>query len=180
MAHLDTSPVVRCSVWIPVSTPALEEIERVTRLAHRRGGGPRFRPHLTLLSGAETTQADAELKLKHLAARLEPFEVKLGPVEWDSDYFRCLYVAAAASDALTASQRAAYDVFEMNPPPPFRPHVSLLYGSLGEPLQKELAKEAGGRIDVAFRVDRIELVNASPSVPVTGWRALAEKPLGKG
>ena len=177
MAHRDTSPIVRCSVWIPVAGPALDKVQHVIHVVHRRGGGPGFHPHLTLLSGAETTQADAELKLKHLALQVRPFEIKLGRVEWRNEYFRCLYVSAAMSEALAAARRAAYEVFEMNPPPPYEPHVSLLYGNLDEALKKELAQEAGGSVDVAFEAAGVQLVNASPSVPVTAWRTLAERPL---
>jgi hypothetical protein len=66
----------------------------------------------------------------------------------------------------------------MNPPPPFEPHVSLLYGNLDEALQRELAAEAGGRLDLKFTATAVQLVNASPSVPVAGWKMLAERRLG--
>jgi 2'-5' RNA ligase len=175
VAHIDTSPIVRASLWILPTGGALDQIQHLTHLVHRRGGGPRFKPHLTLLSGIERTQADAELKLKHLAFRIRPFEIRLGRIEWRQEYFRCLYATAALSPELAAAQREAYEVFEMNPPPPFEPHVSLLYGSLDEALKKELAGEAGGSLDVSFNATAVHLVNASPSVPVTGWKALAER-----
>jgi 2'-5' RNA ligase len=178
MAHIDTSPIVRASVWIRPAGEALDRLQHVIHVVHRRGGGPRFQPHLTLLSGSETTQADAEVKLKRLASRLQPFEIRLGRIEWRAEYFRCLYAAAEPSAELAAAQRAAYDAFEMNPPPPFEPHVSLLYGNLDEALKKELAAEAGGKLDVSFTATAVHLVNASPSVPVTGWKTLAERHFG--
>jgi len=174
MAHQDNTPIVRSSVWIVPAGDALTRIEKLMRRMHARTGGPRFKPHLTLLTGSETTQADAGLKLKHLAARLKPFEIALDRIEWQRDYFRCLYLAAKATSELAAAQRAAYEVFEMNPPPPFTPHVSLVYGDVDEALKRELAAEAGSRLEVGFTATAVELVNASPSVAVTGWKTLAE------
>ena len=178
MTHHDDSPVVRSSVWIVPAGDALDRIEKIVHKIHPRGGGPRFKPHLTLLSGSETTRADAELKLKHLAARLRPFEITLNRIEWRNEYFRCFYLAAELTAELATAQRAAYEAFEMNPPPPFEPHVSLLYGSLDEKLKKELAAEAGGSVDIRFAATAVQLVNASESVPVTGWKTLAERRLG--
>jgi len=175
MAHKDDTAVVRSSVWIVPAGEVLDRIERIVHKIHPRGGGPRFKPHLTLLSGSETTQADAELKLKHLAARLRPFEIRLDRIEWRDEYFRCLYLAAELTPELAAAQRAGYETFEMNPPPPFEPHVSLLYGNLDERLKKELAEEAGSSVDLRFAATGVQLVDASPSVPVTGWKTLAER-----
>ena len=148
-------------------------------LVHRRGGGPRFKPHLTLLSGIETTHADAELKLKHLASRIRPFEIRLGRIEWRHEYFRCLFISAIPSEELAAAKREAHEAFEMNPPPPFEPHVSLLYGNIDEALKEELAAAAGGSLEVSFKAAAVRLVNASPGVPVTAWRTLSERPLAK-
>jgi len=174
MAHRDESPVTRASVWIVPADEAFARIEKLIHRVHPRGGGPRFKPHLTLLAGSETTLADAELKLKHLAARLRPFEIRLGRIGWRREYFRSLYVSVEPTAELAAAQRVAYEVFEMNPPPPFEPHVSLLYGNLDEKLAQELAEDAGGSVDIVFTATAVQLVNASPSVPVTGWKTLAE------
>ena len=177
MAHIDTSPVIRGAVWLQPNGDALDKILKTIHRVHRRGGGPSVRPHITLLSGMETTQASAELKLKHLALRLKPFSIRLGKIDWKRDYFKALFATAEASDELAAAQLAAYDAFDMKPAPKFEPHLSLLYGDLDEALQKELAAEAGG-LDVAFEVTAVHLVNASPSVPVTGWKELAQHKFG--
>ncbi|HUF82800.1 MAG TPA: 2'-5' RNA ligase family protein [Burkholderiales bacterium] len=178
MTPIDTTDVVRASVWIRPAGEALESIVKASRLVHKRAGGPEVYPHLTLLKGIETTRANAELKLKHLASRLKPFSVHLGRIAWQRDYFRCLYATVAMNQELAAAQRTAHEVFEMNPPELFEPHVSLLYGSLDEAQQKELAKEAGGSLHVSFEAKAVYLVTAALSVPVAEWRTLAEHPLG--
>ena len=178
MAHIDKSEIVRAAVWIRPTGDALERIEKVARLAHKHGGGgPHVQPHVTLLSGMETTLTSAGVKLKHLAARVKPFTVRLGAIEWRQDYFRCLYATVELSDELAAAQRDAYDAFEMKPAPPFEPHLSLLYGNVDEAVKKKLAAEMGGKLDVAFEFHVLHLVNASMGVPATEWHTLAEHAL---
>ncbi len=179
MAHIDTSEVVRASVWIRPTGDALDQIQKVSRLAHRHGGGSQVQPHVTLLFGMETTRASAGLKLKHLAARMQPFTIRLGKIAWRQDYFHCLYAAVESSPELAAAQRDAYDAFEMKPAPPFEPHLSLLYGNLDAAVKKKLAAESGGTLDLAFEVHAVHLVNASMGVPVTEWRTLAEHALAR-
>jgi hypothetical protein len=65
----------------------------------------------------------------------------------------------------------------MNPPPPYEPHLSLLYGKLDAATKKRLAGEAGGKLDIAFEVNTVHLVNATQSVPVSEWHTLAEHEL---
>ena len=179
MAHSDTSEVIRASLWLRPAGDALETINKAVRLAHKHGGGPLMQPHVTLLSGMETTKLSAETKLKRLATRIKPFTVKLGKIEWRDDYFRCLYAAAEPGKELAAAQRDAYDAFDMNPAPPFEPHLSLVYGNLDAAAKKKVAAELGGKLTVSFEVQAVYLVNASMGVPATEWRTLAEHALAR-
>ena len=180
MAHIDASEILRGAIWLRPTGDALERINKAVRVAHKHGGGTPMQPHVTLLSGMETTRASAELKLKHLASRLKPFTVKLGRIEWRADYFRCLCAAVELSAELAGAQRDAYDAFEMKPAPPFEPHLSLLYGNLDEATKKKLAAQLGGKLDVSFEVRALHLVNASMGVPASEWRTLAEHTLTRG
>jgi 2'-5' RNA ligase len=177
MAHIDTSEIIRASVWLKPGGDALERIQKIVRALHKEGGGPLVPPHVTLLTGAETTRANAELKLKHLAARLRPFRIKLGKIESREEYFRSFYAVVEANGDLAAAQREAYDAFDMNPPPPYEPHLSLLYGKLDPATRKKLADEVGAKLDIAFEVRALYLVNSIQSVPVSDWHTLAEHEL---
>ena len=174
MAHIDTSEVIRASVWVRPIGEALDRIREVTRRLSVRPRGPEVEPHLTLLSGIETTRVDAGVKLKRLASRLSPFSVRLGKIDWRADYFRCLYVAVARTPGLLAAQRAAHDAFDMNPPDPFKPRLSLFYGTLDDELERDLAEATGGSLDVSFTATAVQLVSAAPGVPVAQWRTLTE------
>src|SRR5438477_7615859 len=66
LAHIDTSNIIRGAVWIRPAGGALDKIQKVMHSLHKRGDGPQFPPHVTLLEGLETTHANAEIKLKKL------------------------------------------------------------------------------------------------------------------
>jgi 2'-5' RNA ligase len=175
MAHIDTSNIVRASVWIRPTGDALERIVRAIRVAHRNTNGPPVQPHVSLLGGIETTLASADLKLKHLAARLKPFEIRLGDIDWRDEYYRCLFVEVETSEPLEQAHRLAHEVFEMMPPDPFEPHVSLAYGNVDESLKESIAEALNGTMDLVFTATAVALVNASESVPIPEWRTLVEK-----
>ena len=68
MGHLDTSEIIRASVWIRPTGEALDRILEVTRRLTTRKEGPGVPPHLTLLSGIETTRARMPSASSMLAA----------------------------------------------------------------------------------------------------------------
>ena len=177
MAPIDTSEIIRASVWLKPTGEALERIMKVMRALHQEAAGPQVPPHITLLTGAETTRASAALKLKHLAARVKPLRIKLGKIEAGGEYFRALFAVVEANGDLAAAQREAYDAFDMQPAPPYAPHLSLVYGKLDDAARRKLTDAAGGKLDVAFEVRTLYLVNSSSSVPVADWRTLAEHAL---
>ena len=175
MAHIDTSSIIRGSIWIQPTGEALHKIDAAMRGVHKRVGGPRFKPHLTLLMGIETTQEQAEQSLRKLALHVKPFTVQLSRIGWRHDYYRCLFVTVELTEDLAAAHRIAHEVFDMNPPDPFVPHISLLYGDIHEPLQRQLAQEAGGSVDASFVATGVQLTNANLDRPVTDWRILSER-----
>ncbi len=180
MGHPDTSPVVRASLWIRPQGDALDKIVAAIRAAHRIAGGPPVQPHVSILGGIEATLASAGRKLEKLVSRLEPFEIRLGDIEWRDEYYRCLFVAVEPSEALERAHRLAHEAFDMMPPDPFEPHVSLAYGDLAESVKAAISERLGGGLDIAFPATGVALVNASESVPTPEWRALAERRFGKG
>src|SRR5258705_1847654 len=107
MAHIDTSEIICASVWLRPTGDALERIQKVVRMVHKHGGGPQVPPHVTLLTGAETTRASAELKLKHLAARDRQFRIKHGKIESREEDFRSLFAVVEPNGDLTPPQLEA-------------------------------------------------------------------------
>jgi 2'-5' RNA ligase len=179
MAHIDTSRFIRGALWIRPTGSALHKIDQAASIAHQRIGGPRIHPHIALLSGVEMTLQRADDRLSKLASRIDPFIVRLGRIGWRHEYFRALFVEVEPSDELVAAHRLAHEVFDMTPPDPFEPHLSLAYGDLHGPLPEEVADELGSSIDAAFRADAVQLSNASANTPIPEWRVLTERPLAR-
>lgn len=177
MAHIDTTPLVRASVWIRPNGEAFERLVKAIRVVRQRVEGPPVQPHVSLLGGIETSEAVAAIRLKRLATRLKPFQVRLGKLEWRDEYYRAFYAAVEPNEMLELAHKAAHDAFEMMPPDPFEPHVSLAYGKLDDATRKALAEALDGRLDVTFTATAVCLVNASESVPIPEWRTVAEQPL---
>jgi 2'-5' RNA ligase len=178
MSHIDTSPIIRCAVWIPPTGAGLQIIEDLIRKVQKHSYAPSPRPHLTLLKGIERTRDSAELKLKKLAQNLRPFDMRLGAIDWRQEYFRALFVTVESNADLTDANRAAHTIFEMNPPEPFEPHISLVYGDFSDERRRQLVRESGKVPDVTFTADRVQLVTAARGIPLAEWRVLAEYSLG--
>src|SRR5688572_3681507 len=174
MSHIDHTEIVRATLWIPPTSPALETINDLMQKARQTFGGPVFKPHVTLASGIETTIADAEVKLKKLALAVTPFTVELGRIEWRDEYFRALFLTVALSAALGGAKAEAHTAFQINPPEPYEPHLSLAYGKLENGAREQFAENVGNP-DLYFTAEKVQLVNAVQGVPAQEWQVLAER-----
>ncbi len=118
------------SLWL---MPEGEERERlagwIDRLADRVGS-ERFAPHVTLLAGADGPRADVLARAAAVVARLGPFEVRLDGVDGRDEHFLCLFARVSPLEPLLAAHGAAARAFGREPERTYRPHLSLLYGSL--------------------------------------------------
>lgn len=177
MSHIDHSEIVRAALWIPPSSPAIEPINDLMQKARQAFGGPVFKPHVTLATGIECTIADAELKLKKLALAVTPFTVELGRVEWRDDYFRALFLTVALSTSLAGAKAEAHTAFEINPPEPYEPHLSLAYGNLQNGAREQFA-ESVGNPDIYFTAEKVQLVTAVSNQPASAWQVVAERDFG--
>ena len=175
---MDTPSIIRTSLWLRPAGDALDRIRNAIRRAHEHDGGLPVDPHVTLLSGFETTETDGCAKLRQLA-RLRPFTIRLGRVEGTADYYRAFYAVVEPSAELAAARHAAAEAFGFEPQPSFEPHLSLLYGNFGEARREALAGVLGGRLAVSFTAGAVDLVNAARSVPVTSWRTLCTQSLAE-
>ena len=87
-----------------------------------------FDPHLTLVGEqvAPTWEHDA---VAAVLVGLGPFDVQMVGVDDEDAPFRCVTLRAAP-DELSEARRRLLGVLECTHPEPYRPHLSLLYGSL--------------------------------------------------
>ena len=168
---------IRGSLWLRPTGPALDRLQELIRRLTTRFGGAWPKPHVSVLGGIELSTDGAGERLADLARRLRPVPIRLGRLEGRNEHFHCFYSVVHAAPELLEAHRAACEVFHRTPAGPFEPHLSLLYGHVDAPSKLRLAQELGGRLDLSFVANSIQLVNASAAVPVARWHTLYDVPL---
>ncbi|HVT37055.1 MAG TPA: 2'-5' RNA ligase family protein [Nevskiaceae bacterium] len=167
----------RLAVWIKPAGRARERLRAAALRARVELGGPTFDEHLTLLSGIEQPQEQAQRALVQLAGSVRPFAVRLGRCAHGRERMRSLYLRVLHSPELDDARRAAEKCFATGGDS-FDPHISLVYGSSDDAAKQRLcAQLEAGLADLSFTVESLHLVSASSAVPVQEWRELAEKTL---
>jgi 2'-5' RNA ligase len=145
------------ALWLMPTGPVRRRLVRRIRALSREFSTPEFPPHITLLSGIVGAQREVLSKAARLAKRLRPFVVRLAGLDYQDEYFRCLFVRAARSRALLRAHRLAREVFELRDRRAFMPHVSLMYGHLAPRRKKQIIAALGRRMNVEFEVKSLHL-----------------------
>ena len=131
------------SLWLAPRGEAGHRLQQlVADLAHQYGG-PVFVPHLTLVADVQADDAGLPAlrdKLTELAQRVSPFTVTLTGYGSTDEEFRCLYLAAAGTNELTAAYRTASEFFPQVYEEHFwnLPHVSVLYGIMPQTSKNDI------------------------------------------
>jgi 2'-5' RNA ligase len=133
------------AIWLIPSEPIRGRLAgEVHRLAIRLGTVP-FDPHLTLVGGLRSPEADVVSAAGILAASVLPVGFEMGRAGGLPEIFRALYVEVEPSAGLLAARRRAVELLPAAEGTDFHPHVSLVYGELGERERKEWVKRIGER-----------------------------------
>lgn len=164
------------SLWLALPAAARERFQALIARLAARLDTPVFPPHVTLLGGLSGEEPDLCRRAARLARELQPFDVRLLGLAWRDEYYRCLFVEVAPSRALRDAFDAAQGVFGRREPGAFYPHLSLVYGDLGEPEKQTVADDIGGYFDETLRIR--ELVLYDTSGPPPAWRCVERHSLG--
>lgn len=150
----------------------------IARLAARHGA-PVFRPHLTLLGDIARVPAPDVAMTRAIAGAAMPFALPISDIVTGESYFRSFYAAFELSPELLRLREATCRLCDADPGG-FVPHVSLLYGPVGEAAKTESATETRARLKGRMiRFDRLALTNSANDVPIGDWRCLDIVPLGE-
>ena len=162
-----------CSLWLIPSGAVYTELAALISRLSRSYGTPSFEPHVTLLSGIALAEPLLFAKTQQLAELISPFQVKLTTVDYQDEYFRCLFIRADPDGALRQANATAKVLFERPEEPPYMPHLSLLYGDLPQAKKEEIIAEWGSTFALEFTVDALYLISATADRPVADWRRIA-------
>lgn len=120
------------AIWLIPPPEVASEYSGVIEELSARYGTPRFRPHLTLVSGIESLIDPAPLVPRVRDLEIRPLRIVVG-----DDYYRCIVVEVAASAELVALRREAEMLCGVAGGE-FWPHISLVYGDLGVGEKREI------------------------------------------
>jgi len=166
-----------CMTWlVPAAGPERDRLAGVIARLAAEHAAPAFAPHVTLAGVVESPADAAAGVLGRLVAGVPPFEVRLTAVGSEPEFFRSLYLRAEPDATLTALHEAAGRAWGLEPGPPYRPHLSLLYSRLPEERKPAIAGALGLALPVTVRIDAAE-VWADFRDDVTRWRRVARAEL---
>jgi 2'-5' RNA ligase len=162
------------AIWLMPTGPAYRHLARRILALSRQYSTPRFEPHVTLLSGIALPEEDAVNRCAALARLLEPFEVRLGAIDFSDEFFRCLFFHVMPADAVIRAHQQGGEVFGLRTQPPYMPHLSLMYGSLPAETRKRLAADPPSGL--SFQASRLYLYSVNG--PPEDWRPAGSFSLG--
>jgi hypothetical protein len=176
VAESESARASGISVWLVPEGDVRETLSALIATLSRRFGTPAFEPHVTLLGGIGGGEGEALRRVALLAASLRPLAIRLATVGRSDAYFRCLFLEADRSPDLLAAHERASGWLGARDSAPFLPHLSLVYGRLGEE-DAFSAREAlrSVALPLAFEARRLEVHRTEGAV--AEWRRLAVHPL---
>jgi hypothetical protein len=166
------------SLWLMPDGTSAEKLSALVSSLAARFGTPVFGPHVTLLHGLaadeETIVGLAAAFCEHLAGQA----VSLGPVEGQSEFFRCLYLRVEPAASLRAAHVHAAHAFGVSPDPDYLPHLSLVYGRLDAAEKDRISASVVSEVPPTIAVTAVEVWRTEG--PVAEWRSRGRFPLAVG
>ena len=163
------------SLWLMPSPPIRDTLRATIQELARRLGTPEFEPHITLLGNINGAAASSSERLRSLAAALGSISVSITNLQTTDHFDRSVILLADGDQLHTANQlaRAAVGVADADD---YRPHLSLVYGSLSDDVRRFAATQAQGLLPLRFPCTELRLYRTMG--PVDEWRMLERVELG--
>ncbi|EFN53969.1 hypothetical protein CHLNCDRAFT_135910 [Chlorella variabilis] len=125
------------SLWVMPRGPVADKLHgEIRSLSARVPGAPPFLPHVTLLGGIHTTEAD-------------PYRISFARAACGAIFHQCVYLLCETQpDTMQAraAGAAARAAFGQDPAAAYMPHLSLLYSDISELERQGIAAEAQQRL----------------------------------
>lgn len=151
----------RYALWIrPFGDVAFSLRQRIKKLALEYNT-PLFEPHITLISGLRGSESELIQWTNILADTFPPFEILLTKAGFDTEYYRCLYVYADKSKELQHARETAERLFEVSPDDHFKPHLSLMYGTLDRNEKERILNRMGREFHIRFDATNLLLIRTN-------------------
>ncbi len=164
------------SIWLMPSGEVRYELALLIAKLATEYSTEVFPPHVTLIGRLAHPVPVLDAKARQLAARLKPYELALGNVEYLDEYYRCLFTHLQETEAVLHANAVAREVFGRQDDPTYMPHMSLLYGDFPKELKDKIIDKIGRRIERKFQATSIYLYSTFGKT--RDWYCVGEYPLG--
>ena len=163
------------SLWFMPCGEVRELLAQTILRLSKEHSTPRFEPHVTLLGELLLSEEETLSQTLRLSSLIRPQGIRLGPVDYLDEYFRCLFVRVEETEAIMNANASARTLFNCHQDPRYIPHLSLLYGRLAPDVKQRIIASIGRRFDLSFEVRSIHVIYGSGEPK--NWYRIREFPL---
>lgn len=161
--------------WVVPDGEVYESLKAVITDLSKKMNAPAFSPHMTLHGVVESNDNEIVEKVKEAAKHISQFELELGPIEFSTTYFQCVFVRIKATAQLFNAHLELRKAFGISENHVFMPHASLLYSDMDMEEREKVAKSTRLQHHT-FIAKEITIVRADQPDPET-WEVVAVVPL---
>lgn len=137
---------------------------------------PTYPPHLTLMHTVEGNEKDIINQVQSTARTIKPFKVEVGPVEFSTTFFQCVFARVYTTAELLNAHLNIKSALDSQEKHVFMPHISIVYGDLSMQAREKISQEII-LPKLSFVVDHIIIVNGDQPDPKT-WNVIKRVSLG--
>jgi len=166
----------RLSLWALLSAHDSNIYRAYTKQLVGGGWVGTFEPHVTLLESL-TGEVVERKAFEATAAATLPFSIELTGLATTAAYFRCVVAVVSPRDGIVSLRselvrRLGRDSSD------YWPHLSLVYGELGDVAREQLASGVAAKFPAVATIDKICLVDTAGEL-APEWPVLATWQLGR-
>ena len=144
----------------------------------RKHAASLFEPHVTLLGDLPGSEEEIVVQTSHLARQLKPYDIHLTTAAYEDEYFRCLFLNVQETPVVMEANARGKTTFNQPDDAPYRPHLSLLYGSYPVSLKTQIIATLPSFQGVHFAVTTLHMIRVESTNPMD-WHKIRAFPLSE-
>jgi 2'-5' RNA ligase len=164
--------------WIFPEGDFAQEAAEIIHFYSKQYGFPEFPPHLTLHPHAAFDESRIAETVRAAMSDFQPFAAALGPVEFSTTYFQCVFARVKTTAVLLDVHEALKNALGYQQQNVYMPHVSLVYGDLKPSVKEKIAHDIQLK-NTGFSASQVTITRNGGSPDPKDWEVFAQIPFGK-
>ena len=153
------------AIWLMPAGEIYSALSTTIAELGKTHGASIFEPHVTLLGDLPGSEQEIIAFTSLFARQLSPYDIYLTTPAYEDQYFRCLYLKVHETSAVMEANVQARRLFNQANDPPYRPHLSLLYGTYPISLKTEIIAALPSFQGIHFSATTLHLIKAESTNP---------------